>query len=258
MFDIENFPTREMAKDMLSMVSPIYDESYVGKWIFQIMGLAMAMASDTIRSFDNEGFPNTASNTLALWEAAYGIETNPSLTDEERRQAIITKRNYKRPMNPVRIADMVTNITGRPSYVRENTDVYEYEVCIQPGTSEAVLDKVRSAIEAIQQPKRVVIVFEFPTSIKIRADPLRQKYGYDMTSTMRKAGTYPEPTVVGKITDVPVEISPEETRQVFPYVMAGTAPEPANLGVTGPTGVTASAAKDTYGIVYKMCGSPKL
>lgn len=35
--DLENFPTRESAKDMLSMVSPIYDRSYVGKWIFQVM-----------------------------------------------------------------------------------------------------------------------------------------------------------------------------------------------------------------------------
>ena len=33
--DLENFPTRETAKDMLSMISPIYDRSYVGKWIFQ-------------------------------------------------------------------------------------------------------------------------------------------------------------------------------------------------------------------------------
>ena len=29
--DLENFPTRETAKDMLSMISPIYDRSYVGK-----------------------------------------------------------------------------------------------------------------------------------------------------------------------------------------------------------------------------------
>lgn len=28
--DLENFPTRETAKDMLSMISPIYDRSYVG------------------------------------------------------------------------------------------------------------------------------------------------------------------------------------------------------------------------------------
>lgn len=35
MFDLENFPTRELAKDMMSMISPIYDNSYVGKMDFR-------------------------------------------------------------------------------------------------------------------------------------------------------------------------------------------------------------------------------
>ena len=42
--DLENFPTRETAKDMLSMISPIYDRSYVGKWIFQVMAASMELA----------------------------------------------------------------------------------------------------------------------------------------------------------------------------------------------------------------------
>lgn len=46
--DLENFPTRESAKDMLSMVSPIYDRSYVGKWIFQVMAAPMELARETV------------------------------------------------------------------------------------------------------------------------------------------------------------------------------------------------------------------
>ena len=38
MFDLENFPTRELARDMMGMISPIYDNSYVGKWIFEVGG----------------------------------------------------------------------------------------------------------------------------------------------------------------------------------------------------------------------------
>lgn len=37
MFDLENFPTRELARDMMGRISPIYDNSYVGKWIFEVM-----------------------------------------------------------------------------------------------------------------------------------------------------------------------------------------------------------------------------
>ena len=39
-FDLERFPTSESAKKMLSFVSDgFYDESYVGKWIFQVLSL---------------------------------------------------------------------------------------------------------------------------------------------------------------------------------------------------------------------------
>ena len=40
-FDIEHFPTNPTALRMLSRISPIYDRSYVGKWIFEVMGADM-------------------------------------------------------------------------------------------------------------------------------------------------------------------------------------------------------------------------
>ena len=41
MIDLDNFPTSPAAKRMMKTVSPIYDKAYVGKWIFQVMGLEM-------------------------------------------------------------------------------------------------------------------------------------------------------------------------------------------------------------------------
>ena len=38
-FDLEAFPTSESAVRMLSYVSQgFYDNSYVGKWLYQVMG----------------------------------------------------------------------------------------------------------------------------------------------------------------------------------------------------------------------------
>lgn len=54
--DLENFPTRETAKDMLSMISPIYDRSYVGKWIFQVMATPMGLARWTVEEMKNRHF----------------------------------------------------------------------------------------------------------------------------------------------------------------------------------------------------------
>ena len=99
--DLENFPTRETAKDMLSMISPIYDRSYVGKWIFQVMAASMELARETVEDMKNQAFPETATWSLPWWEERYGITGNEGKSLEERRRPIVQKRNTKRPMNRI-------------------------------------------------------------------------------------------------------------------------------------------------------------
>ena len=64
--DLENFPTRETAKDMLSMISPIYDRSYVGKWIFQVMAASMELARETVEDMKNQAFPEISATRAAI------------------------------------------------------------------------------------------------------------------------------------------------------------------------------------------------
>ena len=96
MFDLENFPTRELARDMIGMISPIYDNSYVGKWIFEVMSVPLSLAQKTINELREQAFPETATWSLPYWEQSYGIPTNESLSIEERRSQVIRKRNYKK------------------------------------------------------------------------------------------------------------------------------------------------------------------
>lgn len=56
MFDLENFPTRELARDMMGMISPIYDNSYVGKWIFEVMSVPLSLAQKTINELREQAF----------------------------------------------------------------------------------------------------------------------------------------------------------------------------------------------------------
>jgi hypothetical protein len=234
MFDIENFPTNETAKDMLSMVSPIYNDAYVGKWIYQIMGLAMQLASDTAKGTLEEGFPQTATYSLPWWEDMYGLPVNPDLPIDERRRRIVLRRTTKRPMNPAMIEKIVREASGRDCHLEENTDVFTYEIWIFHGESEVVYDVVRDEVDKVRQEKNVIIVFETPIGIKIRADPeWRLLYPYPMTSETLMAGTYPERANKGKVTNVPVDLKGEGHRQAYPYVMSGVMPDPANIGQVG-------------------------
>lgn len=153
MHDLDNFPTSEIAKKMISMVSPIYDEAYVGKWMYQILGAAIEEASDMIRGLREEAFPDTATEkTLPFWEQAYGIVPKPSATVEERRRAILSKRSFKRPMNPAKLAALIKAATGCDAVVEENVWPYFYIVRLI-STSEQRMDITR-AREIIKENKQ--------------------------------------------------------------------------------------------------------
>ena len=121
MFDLENFPTRELARDMMGMISPIYDNSYVGKWIFEVMSVPLSLAQDTINELREQAFPETATWSLSYWEQSYGLPTNEALSIEERRSRVISKRNYRKPMNPARIEMLLKELCGRDVKLIENT-----------------------------------------------------------------------------------------------------------------------------------------
>lgn len=97
----ENFPTRETAKDMLSMISPIYDRSYVGKWIFQVMAAPLELARETVEDMKNQAFPETATWSLPWWEERYGITGNEGKPLEERRAPDCAEAQHKTPYESV-------------------------------------------------------------------------------------------------------------------------------------------------------------
>ena len=63
-FDLENFPVSESAKNMIASVSDgFYDNSYVGKWLYEVMGqeydTAREIAEDILNQlfrFDEQGY----------------------------------------------------------------------------------------------------------------------------------------------------------------------------------------------------------
>lgn len=101
-FDIENFPTSETAKKMLRRVSPIYGNSYVGKWLYQVMGLEMDEAAAIIKSLRDQNFTKTVTWGIEYQEHKYSIEPDDSLSLEERRARLYRRKTEKYPLNPRR------------------------------------------------------------------------------------------------------------------------------------------------------------
>lgn len=126
-FDLENFPISESAKKMLSYVSDgFYDESYVGKWLFQVMGAEYDKALEIVEDLPAQFFPETATWGLMYHEIKWGLPVRPNLSYEERRRLIYLKRDYRAPMTPYRMERYLEDATGFAVRIADVNDPGEY------------------------------------------------------------------------------------------------------------------------------------
>lgn len=128
--DLDNFPTSVVGKRMLKNVSPIYDKSYVAKWLFQVMGMEIDSAWNYIQELRNQGFVELATWGLTYWEQQYGIRPNPSGTTKERRDQIIYSRTSKSPMNPAKFVFLLEKACGKEIKITENIAPYTFGITV--------------------------------------------------------------------------------------------------------------------------------
>lgn len=128
--DLEHFPTNETAIRMMERISPIYDRSYVGKWIFEVMGMEMGEARAYFEELRQQPFPERTTWAIEYWERRYAIIPKPTDDLETRRRNIIMKRGARLPMNPARMEQIVDGLTGGTSTVTENVDDYTFQITI--------------------------------------------------------------------------------------------------------------------------------
>ena len=126
-FNLENFPTSESAKRMLSYVTQgFYDRSYVGKWIYEVMGLEYDQARKIAEELQKQCFPETATWGLMYHEIKWGLPVRENLSYEERRRLIYQKRDYRVPITPYRMEKYLEDITGLAVRVADVNDPGEY------------------------------------------------------------------------------------------------------------------------------------
>lgn len=122
-FDLGNFPTSESAKRMLGYVSDgFYDESYVGKWMFQVMGLEYDESMKILEELPAQFFPETATWGLMYHEIKWGLPVRNNLSYEERRMLIYQKRDYRAPMTPYQMEWYLKDTTGFEVHITDVND----------------------------------------------------------------------------------------------------------------------------------------
>lgn len=173
-FDIEQFPTSESAKRMVSTVSPIYDKSYVGKWLYQVMGLEMDEARVLVESLRDQCFLERCTWGMRYWEERYGITPDESKDLEERRQAVILKSKKRGALSPAGFENILEDLTGRSISINEDNGNYSFSVSVENGESEidytALISRINSVkpshlAYSIHMPKKGTLTLFFASAI---------------------------------------------------------------------------------------------
>lgn len=146
-----------MAQKMIQEISPRYGSAYVFLWLMQITGEEWDEMEEWANDYRLQVVPQTATWALEYWEKEYGIKPNPDWSYERRRQAILSKRTGKRPMNPSNLEKIASVAAGFPVRVEENTGKNKFTLYISamPGS----VDK-DAVLEAIQKVKPVRLIAE--------------------------------------------------------------------------------------------------
>lgn len=143
----EEILTTDTGRKMLEQVSPIYETSYIGLWMLEVIGQEYENLWELIRTLPAQLSPQTADWGLELWEKRYGLN-GTGLTLEERRAQIDVKRAYNGPLTPRRIEDLAESITGLKARVAEHVGPYTFAVYLLAATGSE--DKLRATINRVK------------------------------------------------------------------------------------------------------------
>ncbi len=184
MIDLERFPTSPTAQRMMKTVSPIYDKSYVGKWIFQVMGLEMDEAWKLFEELRLQAFPETATWGIVYWEQRYHIPPDDNMPIEERRRRVIIKRSKRSPMNPTRIEQFLKDVTGRTVTVTEQEGEYVFLIYVSPGENNTNFQLIVETVKNIK-PSHLSfdVVFKSETGLVADTKSSKLSFNYKLCGT---------------------------------------------------------------------------
>lgn len=129
--DLEHFPANEVAQRLLTYVTRgWYDKSYVGKWIFEVMGLELDTAIKRIEEAQSQSFPETAAWGMYFHELTYGIPIDRTKDIDDRRKAVVNRRDRtsRSSITPYRLENIIQTVFGLSASVSEQVEKYIFNV----------------------------------------------------------------------------------------------------------------------------------
>lgn len=152
---MEEILTSPMAQKIIQLVSPIYGEAYTVLWLYQAIGTILDKMDEWTGSLQDQVLPQTATWSIPYWEQQYGITSDPRLSTEQRRINILQRCRNKGQINPKRMEDILTTISGYATEITENVAKNTFLITINGYIAD--LTQVK---EAIREMKPAHLIYQ--------------------------------------------------------------------------------------------------
>jgi len=131
-----------------------YDRSYIGLWMYQVMGLEFDDMRGCVDDLKQEVFIQSATWSIPIWEFAYGFEPDDRLPLDYRRWRILSRMLERAPMNPARVERIAETAAryGVKATVTEHVAPYTFRLSLERTDPNVDIDFVE-IIRVIRQSK---------------------------------------------------------------------------------------------------------
>lgn len=158
--------TDETAQRIIDYVSQIYGRSYVGLWLFEVIGEALTSVRGVADELRNETNPITANLLLDYWEAHYNIPADSTMNAKQRQARLESKLLSRGPCNPYRLATAISSALGGVEVeITENISKNKFLVNIR-----SAVDDIKPAVAVIEKKKPAHLIYEIRVAMKTVAE----------------------------------------------------------------------------------------
>ncbi len=148
------------AETFLRMVTQgFYNRSAAALWIYEVIGREWDELRVIVEGIQAETQPQTCTWSIEIWEWMYGIESDESLTLEERRQRVLSKILGVRPINPEVLRRRIEAVSGADAEVTDFTAPYSFRVTLNITNKPIPMERVLQYINA-QKPAHLTASVE--------------------------------------------------------------------------------------------------
>lgn len=167
--------TSPEAEKILDFVSPIYGNSYVGLWLFEVIGRELDDMYHWAVGFEDQTVPDRATWSLPYFEQEYGIIPDPNDSIEARRAAIIQKMRYRGPMNPAKLENVVEVAAGVEADILENTGKNRFTIILRDLPKNLMKGSTKSIAalqRAVEDAKPAHLIYDVCIEKQIDVNPV--------------------------------------------------------------------------------------